>query len=56
MTKWLKKYAETYGYQFTDGSSNGEKLFQITTLNGETLQVETKEQDIWDELNEIAKK
>lgn len=56
MTKWLQKYAETYGYSYNQGSSNGEKWFQINTINPETLTHEPIEKDIWDELNEIAKR
>ena len=55
-TNWIQKYSSFYGHKYTDGNSNGIRWFMVEKVNPNTLQVETKEQDIWDELNEIAKK
>jgi hypothetical protein len=52
LTKWIKKYAETFGYKYSDGSSNSIKWFQIDTPDLDNKK--EIEKDVWDELNEKA--
>lgn len=54
LTKWVKKYAVTFGYKYTENSTNGSKWFQIDApnLSGKSIEVES---DIWDELNDKSK-
>lgn len=52
LTKWIKKYAETFGYKYSEGQSNSIKWFQIDTLDlNNKKEIET---DVWDELNKKA--
>jgi hypothetical protein len=52
LTKWIKKYAETFGYKYSEGSSNSIKWFQIDTPDLDNKK--EIEKDVWDELNEKA--
>jgi hypothetical protein len=52
LTKWIKKYAETFGYKYSDGSSNSIKWFQIDTPDLDNKK--EIESDVWDELNAKA--
>jgi hypothetical protein len=52
LTKWIKKYAETFGYNYSDGQSNSIKWFQIDTLDLDNKK--EIESDVWDELNTKA--
>jgi len=52
LTKWIKKYAETFGYKYSEGQSNSIKWFQIDTPDLDNKK--EIESDIWDELNEKA--
>jgi len=52
LTKWIKKYAETFGYKYSDGQSNSIKWFQIDTPDLDNKK--EIESDVWDELNTKA--
>jgi hypothetical protein len=52
LTKWIKKYAETFGYNYSDGQSNSIKWFQIDTPDLDNKK--EIESDVWDELNTKA--
>jgi hypothetical protein len=52
LTKWIKKYAETFGYKYSEGSSNSIKWFQIDTPDLDNKK--EIEKDVWDELNAKA--
>jgi hypothetical protein len=52
LTKWIKKYAETFGYKYSDGQSNSIKWFQIDTPDLDNKK--EIEKDVWDEINKTV--
>ena len=50
MTSWVKMFAETYGYEYQENSSNGRKWFMVSESNQKQELSATIENDIDDDL------